>query len=283
MIKVSIIIPVFNVAKFLPRCLDSLINQTLKDIEIICINDGSTDNGLEILKNYAKKDSRIQIINKENEGVSCARNDGMQIAQGEYTGFVDSDDWIDLDFYEKLYSSAKKYNADIAIASIKRSEKNKKNRDLFLIEKEEIREDAEDKINHNTQMGYYVWNRIYKASELKKHNIIFEPERNHEDICFTAQALIKLKRTVYVPNTYYYYFKNKNSIVQKKTKKTKNDCEYAFHRMMEILEKNNIRLYTGTKRYKIFGLTYLKKTYTKTTKTISIFNCINFTRTLKRR
>ena len=100
--KISVIVPVYNVEKYLARCLDSIINQTLADIEIICINDGSTDNSLEILNDYAKKDSRIKIIDQTNAGLSCARNAGMQIAQGEYIGFVDSDDWIDLDFYEKL-------------------------------------------------------------------------------------------------------------------------------------------------------------------------------------
>ena len=100
--KISVIVPVYKVEKFLPKCLESLINQTLKDIEIICINDGSPDNSLKILEEYAKKDSRIKIINQKNAGPSVARNNGMSAASGEYIGFVDSDDWIDLDFYEKL-------------------------------------------------------------------------------------------------------------------------------------------------------------------------------------
>ena len=107
-IKVSIIVPVYNVEKYLKRCLDSITNQTLKELEIICINDGSTDNSLKILKQYAHKDKRISIINKQNEGLSVARNTGMEAASGEYIGFVDSDDWIDLDFYKKLYTTAKK-------------------------------------------------------------------------------------------------------------------------------------------------------------------------------
>ena len=113
--KISIIVPVYNVEKYLERCLDSLINQTLKDIEIICINDGSTDNSSEILKEYAKKDSRIIIINQNNQGISVARNNGMNKAKGKYIGFVDSDDWVDLDFFEKLYKAAEKHNAQIAV------------------------------------------------------------------------------------------------------------------------------------------------------------------------
>ena len=102
MIKVSVIIPVYNVDKYLEECLQSVCSQTLKDIEIICINDGSTDKSGQILKDFAKKDKRIILIEQENRGVSIARNNGLKAARGEYIGFVDSDDCIDPDFYEKL-------------------------------------------------------------------------------------------------------------------------------------------------------------------------------------
>ena len=118
--KVSVIIPVYNVEQYLRECLDSVVNQTLKDIEIICVNDGSTDNSLVILEEYAAKDERIKIVNKENGGLSSARNCAIPLARGEYIGFVDSDDWIDLDFYEKLYNTAKKYKAEIACANLYR-------------------------------------------------------------------------------------------------------------------------------------------------------------------
>ena len=100
--------------------MDSLINQTLEDIEIICVNDGSTDNSAEILNEYAQKDCRIKIINQDNAGLSAARNTGINAANGEYIGYVDSDDWIDLNFYEKLYNAAKDTDADIVVAGIKR-------------------------------------------------------------------------------------------------------------------------------------------------------------------
>lgn len=104
MSKVSVIIPVYNTEKFLRKCLDSVCNQTLQDIEIICINDCSTDGSSEILREYAGKDNRIKLIELfENGGAAKARNIGIDIAHGEYIGFVDSDDFVDLDFYEKLY------------------------------------------------------------------------------------------------------------------------------------------------------------------------------------
>ena len=107
-VKVSIIVPAFNTEKYLPECLDSVVNQTLKDIEIICIDNCSTDNTLNILNEYAKKDSRIKVIaNKVNKGVANSRNLGLDSASGEYVGFVDSDDFIELDMFEKLYKVAK--------------------------------------------------------------------------------------------------------------------------------------------------------------------------------
>ena len=113
MVKVSIIVPVYNTAKFLPKCLDSIIGQTIKDIEIICIDDGSVDESPQILNSYAEKDSRLKVIHKENEGRVAARNDGVRVAQGEYIGFVDSDDWIDPQMFEQLYDRAEQSGVDL--------------------------------------------------------------------------------------------------------------------------------------------------------------------------
>lgn len=123
MSKVSVIIPVYNTEKFLRKCLDSVCNQTLQDIEIICINDCSTDGSLEILREYAGKDNRIKLIELfENGGAAKARNIGIDIAHGEYIGFVDSDDFVDLDFYEKLYNKAVETGADAVKGVYKYSE-----------------------------------------------------------------------------------------------------------------------------------------------------------------
>lgn len=113
--KVSIIIPVYNTARYLPECLDSVINQTLKDIEIICVDDGSKDNSVEILNQYAQNDSRIIVLTQSHKKQGTARNLGMSIAKGEYIGFVDSDDWCELDMFEKLYNRAKETDSDVTI------------------------------------------------------------------------------------------------------------------------------------------------------------------------
>ena len=112
-VKLSIIVPVFNTEKYLSECLNSLINQTLKSIEIICVDDGSTDNSLSILEKFHSKDERVKIIHQGNFGVSVARNNGIAMAQGEYIGFVDSDDWVDADFFEKLYNASQKFGAEV--------------------------------------------------------------------------------------------------------------------------------------------------------------------------
>ena len=118
MTKVSIIVPVYNVVDYLSDCLESLVKQTLDDIEIICVNDGSTDSSLIVLEKYEKQYDIIKIINQRNKVLDSARNAGLAAAKGEYLGFVDSDDWIDTEFYEKLYEAAKRHNTDIAAASI---------------------------------------------------------------------------------------------------------------------------------------------------------------------
>ena len=112
MAEVSVIIPVYNAEKYLEKCIESVVNQTLKDIEIILINDGSTDGSEEICKKYLS-DERVIYYSKENEGLAAARQDGIERASGEYIGFVDSDDWVEPDMYEKMYAAAKSNNSDV--------------------------------------------------------------------------------------------------------------------------------------------------------------------------
>ena len=276
MIKVSVIVPVYNTSKFLEKCLNSLINQTLQDIEIICINDGSTDNSLEILEKISKSapPPKFRIITTTNQGLSCARNTGMSVAQGEYIGFVDSDDWVDLDFYEKLYTAAKKYNSDIAAAGIKRLRPYKWKYHL-KIEKEEYTENTDRKfLLCDVPDKCYVWNKIYKTSELKKYNIIFEPHVFFEDRCFTAELLVKLKGLVTVPNTYYNYWTNNKSTVKTKSPKKNTDSVYTYNKMIQYLKDNNIKF--DQKKIKLFGLTVLKIKTFKDKKQYLLCNCIKF-------
>lgn len=155
MIKVSVIIPVFNTEKYINKCLSSLVNQTLDDIEIICVNDGSADNSLEIIEKIANNDARIKIINQEHKKQGAARNAGLKIAEGEYIGFVDSDDWIDLNYYEMLYNTAKKYDADIALATNVRIGNGKTKKRLEITE-EKTAVTLQEKIDIGNQVKILV-------------------------------------------------------------------------------------------------------------------------------
>lgn len=116
MIKISVMVPVYNTSKYLEKCLESIVNQSLKDIEIICVNDGSTDNSFEILKKFSNKDKRIIVINKKNGGLTSARNTALKIAKGEYCLNIDSDDWIEQGYFEVMYNKAKEDDLDIVIS-----------------------------------------------------------------------------------------------------------------------------------------------------------------------
>lgn len=139
--KISIIIPIYNAEKYLEKCLDSIVKQTYKNIEIICVNDGSKDNSINILSRYNKMDNRIVLINKENNGLSSARNIGLASATGEFVMFVDSDDWIDIDTCEKCLKIMNKYSVDVVMFSYVREYENKSNpkiifnEDIFLMKK----------------------------------------------------------------------------------------------------------------------------------------------------
>ncbi len=280
-IKISVIVPVYNVEKYLKRCLDSLINQTLKDIEIICVNDGSTDNSLSILDEYAKKDSRIIILNQKNAGLSAARNSGMEIAKGEYIGFVDSDDWVDLDFYEKLYYAAKNNDCDIAVADFIREHPTKKKKRLNIT-KEEIFEKPEDKyMICKTYREGCVWNKIYRTEFLKRIDLKFVVGMYYEDRDFTARSLFYSKKLITVPDTYYRYFVNPKSIVKKGINVIQNE-HYILVRqqVLDFIIKNHINVPDGLykaeiKRFKLFGKTLFSIKESIKTKYIFLFGKIN--------
>ena len=199
-VKVSVIVPVYNVAPYLSACLDSLCNQTLKDIEIIVVNDNSTDNSLKILEDFSSKDSRIKIINNNhNQKTAEVRNVGLSIARGEYVSFIDGDDYIDLNFYEKLYSMATKNNADIAKGLTK----------TINIDGSIVVANDNDNIIKNGKFEFFghLLTAIYRRSMLKKHNIKF-----HIDFfCFQIQAVYFANKIVCRNDVFYNYVRHSNS------------------------------------------------------------------------
>jgi len=278
-VKVSVIVPVYNVEKYLRRCLDSIVNQTLKDIEIICVNDGSTDSSFEILKEYKSKDDRIKVIDKRNEGVSIARNTGIDIASGDFIGFVDSDDWVDLDFYEKLYAAAIRTNSDIAAAEIIRL--SKYNKKYHLKFEKEISTDvfAQKLEICDVPDKSYVWNKIYKRDKINAINLRFKPGMIFEDVIFTPVALHDLGKLTTVAGISYYYWRNSNSLVTQRHEKAKQDSFWAHKWALDYFKEHGIdttQYSTTTKRYKFLGFSIFKIRTKNGKTTYSLFNIIKW-------
>ncbi len=285
MAKVSIIIPIYNTEQYLKDCLESVINQTLHDLEIICINDGSTDNSRKILEEYAEKDSRIKIIDKENSGQSSARNIGVKMATGDFIGFIDSDDWIDLNFFEKLYDAAINYNADIACANLVRVYKNKqkyylKNKRYKCSEKPRLKYEYA-KLPDNC----YVMNRLYNRTKLQKSNVVFEEGVIFEDIEYSHKIIYYMDKLVTVPDTKYYYRYNPYSSVNIKSDKYNNEYKNAMNKTIKFIQENNIiwsRLkkfhYFKKESYNFLGLPIFKIEYLGDYKKYFVFNSNIFTK-----
>jgi glycosyltransferase involved in cell wall biosynthesis len=204
-IKISVIVPIYNVEELLPRCIDSLTRQTLKDIEIILIDDGSPDNCGKICDEYAGRDKRIKVIHQKNGGVARARNAGMSIARGEYIGFCDPDDWVDKDFYEHLHIAAAKTNSDIAKGLTIRKQLHGKLD--FGPSFKMIRE-------NRAWFKYSFWTAIYKRNFLKKNQIEFPAGIiTGQDVVFLTKAVLLANKIELVDNkSYYHYFKRDNSL-----------------------------------------------------------------------
>ncbi len=228
-VKVSVIVPVYNSENYLAKCLDSLINQTLKDIEIICINDGSTDSSLDILKEYAKKDSRIVIIDKVNEGQGIARNIAIENTSGKYLGFVDSDDVICTEMFEKMFEQAEKLNSEIVICDILRNIVDTQESNILnLFSKATapnkaismtipIGENIEKSLINQTLLisPCYSVHRIFKKSFICENNIKFSKNRCYEDCIFILKSHILAKNISYINTPYYIYNIHKNSTLRK--------------------------------------------------------------------
>jgi len=246
MAKVSIIVPVYNTEKYLEKCLNSLIKQTLEDIEIICVNDGSTDNSLDILNKFASNDSRIKVISQENKMQGAARNAGMFVASGEYIGFVDSDDWVDFNYYEKLYNAVKKYDVDIALATNVRMSKNKYKKRLNITE-EKLYTELQDKIDVCQQWkNECPTNKIYRLSMIKSNDITWPEKVFCEDKLYTIKAVFYANGIVTVPEVNYYYYNNPTSTVNLTLKnhhsrylRNKNK---ARREVLKFLKEKNVQL-----------------------------------------
>lgn len=210
MCKISIIVPVYNSSKYLNKCLDSLINQSLNDIEIIMVNDGSTDDSESIIKKYQKKDKRVKLINKENGGQASARNLGLEEASGEYISFVDSDDYVDINLCKDAYQVAMRDKYDIVVFDSYITDNIVNNYSKVLNDLPSGKISCKDFFF----AGVGPCNKIYKRDFLLKNNFSFPLGIIYEDYA-SVISLVKYKPTIfYLNKAYYYYFQSPESTMR---------------------------------------------------------------------
>ena len=250
---VSVIIPVYNADKFLRKCLDSVVNQTLTDIEVICVDDCSTDSSLAILREYEKKDPRVKVIHcEQNRRQAVARNIGMSVATGQYIGFVDNDDWIDRERFKQLYHEAKDSNADIVWAGSTVLNEN----GYIESEVHHVKSKCICTGRHfMNQMlcgkikGGEVWNGLYRSSFIRAIELCFQSIRS-EDYFFTLEAASEAKIVCLLPTLGYYYLHRRDSDRLGK----ENESLYNIHGIeacIAYLEQNE-RLRNAIQKYDIY-------------------------------
>lgn len=262
--KVSVILPVYNVGKYLKQSLDSLINQTLEDIEIICINDGSTDNSERILNEYAKNDPRIKVIHKENAGTGAARNDGLKIAKGECIGFVDPDDWVKDTMFERLYGIIKDRSVDIAMCMPDGYNEGKHIFQTFGYFVDDNFAKLKEKVVFNwkeiSPFSYpmCIWNKLYKKELIDKYNIEFAEGLDFEDHKLIFKSLLTANKVYFIPEKLYVYRHNRPGSILSDNDKRLLDHMKIFDIVENILQETNTyeTLRNDFITYKIHNLLY---------------------------
>ena len=239
--KISVIVPVYNVEKYLKKSIDSIINQTYKNLEIILVDDGSIDDSGKICDEYEKKDARIKVIHQENQGLSKARNNGIEQATGEYIGFVDSDDYIEKKMYEILYEYIIKYDADISICKYEKIEEynnkvyqnRKENNEVIVMSKTEgIRELLEE----HGKITNYAWNKLYRKKLFE--NVRYPEKRKFEDIGTTYLLLEKSRKVVFSNYIGYEYLQREGSITREaKIEDIKDEMYFVKERYDYLISK----------------------------------------------
>lgn len=231
MAKVSVIIPIYNSEKYLKMCIESILNQTIRDIEIIMVDDGSTDNSLEIIKNYQKKDDRIIVLQQQNKGAGSARNYGMDQASGEYYLFLDSDDFFEPDMLEKSYELASNNQLDIVVMGC---DIYKEQHDVFefcnysiqktLLPKKRVFKMSDVKKDVFKTFVGWPWDKLIRADFIKDKNIRFEEQRTTNDMYFIFIALLLANRISIIDEVYVHYRQNEVSL--SKTREYSWTCFY---------------------------------------------------------
>lgn len=245
MAKVSVIIPVYNVDKYLSKCLDSVIAQTCSDIEIICVNDGSTDNSAQILSEYSNRDSRIKMITKPNGGLFSARHVGMVSAAGEYLLFVDSDDWIEKTLVEKTLNKITETGADVVIFGAYSVKGKSVSKGMYSVNKipakfKERILSLKDYENNLFAFPPTAWCKLYRRKFVEDNNIRFQEIKDGEDQLFYLHTMLTAKSVYILDENFYYYVKNRAGAITSDTRKTSVSPILNFYAAEDLLKKLNL-------------------------------------------
>lgn len=286
----SIIVPVYNVEQYLKQCLDSIVKQTFEEFEVICINDGSTDNSFNILKEYARKDNHFKLISQENQGQGIARNKGIDIATGKYLLFVEPDDWIEANTLELIYKRAEKCQANVLQFDYdiyNNSKKTHKYKNFYQIAKRKFGYNLKKYDYYNWQIfkknmfreiGFAVWNKAYLTSYIKKNNIRFAPSKIGEDHIFTIKALLSASKIYYLNKNLYNYRIRHGSAVN-----TASDQKFCAFENIELVKQlfttrnmNNVSEITEFNKYKIVTLADYCKVIPETSLSEYLKLCANY-------
>lgn len=239
---VSVIVPIYNVEQYLPRCIDSILAQTYKELQIILVDDGSPDRCPEICDNYAKKDKRIEVIHKCNGGLSDARNSGLDIARGKWIAFVDSDDVLNSRFIEFLYQAAVETHSDIAVCGFEEFDEvipeDTKCKDYMIkrLTGYEMLERIYSDDHYEYLESVVSWNKLYNSKLFS--SVKFPVGKIHEDEATTHKLFFKAKKVVLLNTTLYYYYQNKEGIMKRKISVKRLDyIDSLFDRYMFYEEK----------------------------------------------
>lgn len=250
--KVSLVIPVYNTENYLEKCLESAISQTYKNMEIICVDDGSTDGSGEIMDEFVRRDKRIIGIHQKNKGESNARNTALRIASGDYIGFMDCDDWIEPDMYEELVSALEKTNADMAIAGFYQEFEENGKKQITVRNEKEVKHKVFGKESllrylyerDSYRTFAYIWDKLYKRKVIypciEKTVYFDESMKLGGDVLFLAQCALNINCAVYLDKNFYHYLQRDNSGFHTLDLSRRMDHIRAYQMVKKEFEENNV-------------------------------------------
>lgn len=278
MATISVIIPVYNGAKYIDRCLQCITTQTFDDLEIVCVNDGSTDNSLELLNGWAERDGRIKVIDQPNMHIGGARNHGVRESSGRFIGFIDVDDVVTPDYFELLYRAAEQNDADVAVCSISKY-RGPYCRQILHIERCEVVDDVARRFEVcKCPPNFHAFYKIISRELLERLNLTFVERVPFEDVRYTVRVFAECRRLVVVPGARYCYLYNEGSVINSPQTPAKQQSKYLAHKdMIAYMDSRGIAVadkYRNltVRQFSRFGICLWKIKERGTRRTLRIFD-----------